>query len=82
MMAFKSVYLQLKAGEHDCGVACAAELSSRFFRPGFYAGREQEGEDSSALMETEFLRWTLSDGAGVGAGAWLLETRPKRGAAP
>ncbi|WP_437311281.1 beta-ketoacyl-ACP synthase III [Sorangium sp. So ce388] len=75
MMAFKSVYLQLRTGEHDCGVACAAELSSRFFRPGFYAGREQEGEDSSALMDTEFLRWTLSDGAG----AWLLETRPNEG---
>ncbi|WP_437571545.1 beta-ketoacyl-ACP synthase III [Sorangium sp. So ce542] len=75
MMAFKSAYLQLKAGEHDCGVACAAELSSRFFRPGFYAGRAQEGEGSSALMETEFLRWTLSDGAG----AWLLETRPNEG---
>lgn len=75
MMAVKAAYLQLKAGEHDCGVACAAELSSRFFRPGFYADLEKDEEDSSALMETEFLRWTLSDGAG----AWLLETRPNEG---
>ncbi len=72
MMAVKAAYLQLKAGEHDCGVACAAEFPSRFFRPGFYAGVDQDEEDASALMETEFLRWTLSDGAG----AWLLETRP------
>jgi 3-oxoacyl-[acyl-carrier-protein] synthase III len=74
MMAVKAVYLQLRAGEHDCGAACAAEFSSRFFRPGFYAELEEKG-DSSALMETEFLRWTLSDGAG----AWLMETRPNEG---
>lgn len=72
LMAVKSVYLQLKAGEHACGIACAAEFPSRFFRPGFYSALETETEETAALMETEFLRWTLSDGAG----AWLLESRP------
>ncbi len=71
MMAVKSAYLQLKAGEHDCGMACAAEFPSRFFRPGFYADFDPHEEASTVLLETEFLRWTLSDGAG----AWLLETR-------
>ena len=75
MMAVKAAYLQLKAGEHDCAVACASEFSSRFFRPGFYTGLDRGDEDTAALMETEFLRWTLSDGAG----AWLLETRPNEG---
>jgi 3-oxoacyl-[acyl-carrier-protein] synthase-3 len=75
MMAAKAAYLSLRAGEHDCGVACAAEFASRFFRPGFYAEREGEEEDPDQLMETEFLRWTLSDGAG----AWLLETRRNEG---
>lgn len=76
MMAAKSAYLQIKAGEHASGVACAAEFSSRFFRPGFYAGIDGDEDDNAALMETEFLRWTLSDGAG----AWLMESRPNEGA--
>lgn len=79
MMAVKSAYLQVLAGEHDCAMACASEFSSRYFQPAFYEALKQEehtegqGADATAaLMETEFLRWTLSDGAG----AWLIESRP------
>lgn len=74
MMAVKSAYLQVLAGEHDCAIACAAEFSSRFFQPAIYTAveRDEQVEESSAeLMETEFLRWTLSDGAG----AWLVESQ-------
>lgn len=72
MMAVKSAYLQLKSGEHECAVACASEFSSRWFQPGYYQSWADDDEEISVLMETEFLRWTLSDGAG----AWLLESRP------
>ncbi len=74
MMAVKSAYLQVLAGEHDCAVACASEFSSRYFLPGFYDTEEPNqvaDDNSAALLETEFLRWTLSDGAG----AWLLESQ-------
>ncbi|CAI9121884.1 3-oxoacyl-[acyl-carrier-protein] synthase III C-terminal domain-containing protein [Brytella acorum] len=63
-MALKSAWTSLQAGEHECALVIGAEFPSRFFRPGFYK------EDPSP--DAEFLRWTLSDGAG----AVLLEAQP------
>ncbi len=70
VMALKSAYLGIRAGERRNAVACASEFASRFFRPGMFEGTLQR--DSSIPFDAEFLRWMLSDGAG----AALLEPRP------
>src|SRR5579872_1915274 len=36
LMAAKSAWLQVRAGEHEVATACAGEFSSRWFRPAFY----------------------------------------------
>jgi 3-oxoacyl-[acyl-carrier-protein] synthase-3 len=72
MMALKAVWLQVGSGEHEAGLAVGAEFSSRYFRPGFYEGTDAMATDGTLAPDAEFLRWTLSDGAG----AALLESRP------
>lgn len=72
VMALKAAWLQVAAGEHDTALVAGAEFSSRYFRPGFYAGTDAIAADGSLAADAEFLRWTLSDGAG----AVLLENRP------
>jgi 3-oxoacyl-[acyl-carrier-protein] synthase-3 len=72
MMALKSAYLQVAAGEHRAAIAVGAEFSSRYFRPGKYLGTETMHADGTLPGDAEFLRWTLSDGA---AGL-LIEDRP------
>jgi 3-oxoacyl-[acyl-carrier-protein] synthase-3 len=72
MMALKAAWLQVAAGEHDAALAIGAEFSSRYFRPGFYTGTDALDENGVLAPDAEFLRWTLSDGAG----GVLLETRP------
>jgi 3-oxoacyl-[acyl-carrier-protein] synthase-3 len=72
LMAIKSAYLQLKAGEHDCAAASGSELPSRFFRPGFYECVEAYKATGEVPIQADFLRFTLSDGAG----AAILETKP------
>lgn len=70
VMALKSAYLGILAGERRNAVACASEFASRFFRPGMFEGALQR--DGGIPFDAEFLRWMLSDGAG----AALLEPRP------
>lgn len=72
LMAMKSAYLQVKADGKQAAVAVGAEFSSRFFRPGFYAGTDLVQPDGSVGADADFLRWTLSDGAG----AALFEPKP------
>lgn len=72
MMAFKAAALQVAAGEHRAAIAVGAEFSSRYFRPGHYAGTATMRADGMLPGDAEFLRWTLSDGA---AGL-LIEDRP------
>lgn len=72
MMALKSAYLQLKSGEKKAAAVTGSEFSSRYFRPGFYEHTDIFDENGQLPMKAEFLRWTLSDGAG----ALLLESRP------
>lgn len=72
MMAMRTAYLQVKAGEKDLAAVTGSEFSSRWFRPGFYRDTPAVTGSEEARMAAEFLRWTLSDGAG----AILLEPRP------
>lgn len=74
MMALKNAYLQIKAKEHSKAVVGAGEFASRFFRPGFYEKTNCLDENSQLPMSAEFLRWTLSDGAG----AAVLENCPNQ----
>lgn len=51
----------------------AGEFSSRWFRPGFYEGTALVDAKGRLRMEADFLRFTLSDGAG----AVVMEPKPR-----
>lgn len=72
MMALKSAWLQLCAGEHRAALVGGGEFASRYFRPGFYEGTATLAEGKPLPADAAFLRWTLSDGAA----AVLLENCP------
>jgi 3-oxoacyl-[acyl-carrier-protein] synthase III len=72
MMAFKSAYAQLKSGEHKCAAVSGSEFPSRHFRPGNYECVEAYKTAGENPFQADFLRFTLSDGAG----AAILETKP------
>jgi 3-oxoacyl-[acyl-carrier-protein] synthase-3 len=61
MMALKSAFSQIKAGEKNNAVCAGSELASRLFK----SSRFEEQEVESLSFDTEFLRWMLSDGAGA-----------------
>jgi 3-oxoacyl-[acyl-carrier-protein] synthase-3 len=65
LMAAKAAWLQVRAREHDLAAACAGEFSSRWFRPEFYEGTALCDEKGRLRAEADFLRFTLSDGAGA-----------------
>jgi 3-oxoacyl-[acyl-carrier-protein] synthase-3 len=73
LMAAKAAWLSVRAGEHDIAAACAGEFSSRWFRPCFYEGTALVDDKGRLRAEADFLRFTLSDGAG----AILAEPRPR-----
>lgn len=73
LMAAKSAWLQVRAGEHDVAAACAGEFASRWFRPGFYEGTALVDAKGRLRAEADYLRFTLSDGAG----AVVMEPRPR-----
>jgi 3-oxoacyl-[acyl-carrier-protein] synthase-3 len=75
LMAAKSAALAIRAGEAGCAVAVAGEFSSRFFRPAFYEGTSLLDGKGRLAMQADFLRWTLSDGAG----AVVIEPNPRTG---
>ncbi|WP_018350387.1 3-oxoacyl-[acyl-carrier-protein] synthase III C-terminal domain-containing protein [Longispora albida] len=60
MAALKAAAAQIRLGEHDTAVVAGSELVSRSLL------------HSGGTADTEFLRWTLSDGAG----AVVLESSP------
>lgn len=68
MSALAAAARAVRLGEHDNAVVVGSELVSRSLRQSRY-----EGDRSS--FDAEFLRWTLSDGAG----AVVLEPRPRPG---
>ena len=75
LMAAKAAWLSVRAGEHDVSAACAGEFSSRWFRPSFYEGSALVDAKGRLRPEADFLRFTLSDGAG----AIVLEDKPRPG---
>jgi 3-oxoacyl-[acyl-carrier-protein] synthase-3 len=64
-MALKNAYLQIKAGEHDCAVATGSEFASRYLKASFYENSDYFKEHGAIPMDADFLRFTLSDGAGA-----------------
>ena len=75
-MAAKAAWLSVCAGEHEVASACAGEFASRWFRPSFYEGTALVDAKGRLRPEAEFLRFTLSDGAG----AIVIEPTPRPGA--
>jgi len=73
LMAAKGAWLSVRAREADVAAACAGEFSSRWFRPAFYEGTALVDDKGRARIEADFLRFTLSDGAGT----VVMEPRPK-----
>jgi 3-oxoacyl-[acyl-carrier-protein] synthase-3 len=72
IMALKSAMLQIRSKECCTAAVVASELASRWFKPGFYETQVSQEEASKPDFSMEFLRWTLSDGAG----AVILEDTP------
>jgi 3-oxoacyl-[acyl-carrier-protein] synthase-3 len=78
--AFKYGWMAVKSGEAANAVVTGSEIASAGLRAQNY--RSESAEDAQRLeaqpelaFDKEFLRWMLSDGAG----AWLIEPRPRPG---
>ncbi len=72
MMAIKNAFMHVQSGEADNAIACAGELASRMFKAERFENQDSIHEKGSLPLETDFLRWMLSDGAG----AFLMQQRP------
>ncbi|MEE9329890.1 MAG: 3-oxoacyl-[acyl-carrier-protein] synthase III C-terminal domain-containing protein [Parvularculaceae bacterium] len=72
LMAAKTAALNIQAGLATTSVAVGSEFSSRWFQPEMYRAAPDAIADKDIRMAAEFLRWTLSDGAG----AILLQDQP------
>jgi 3-oxoacyl-[acyl-carrier-protein] synthase III len=73
LMAAKAAWQAIRTGEHEAAAACAGEFSSRWFQPAFYEGTDLLDAKGRLRAEADYLRFTLSDGAG----AIVLEPKPK-----
>ncbi len=73
LMAAKAAWQAVRTGEHGAAAACAGEFASRWFRPEFYEGTDLVDAKGRLRAEADYLRFTLSDGAG----AITLEPRPR-----
>ena len=71
IMAVNSVFQHIKNNEINNGIACAADMPSRFFK-GERFEHQPKVISSGLPMETDFLRWMLSDGAG----AFVMSNKP------
>lgn len=76
LMAAKSAWQAVRTGEAAAAAACAGEHASRWFRPHFFEGTALVDDKGRVAMEAEYLRWTLSDGAGA---IWLGPEPAKQG---
>ena len=65
MMALKNAYLQVAIGEKRNAICVASEFVSRVLKSTRYDEMGAISEDGSLPMETAFLRYMLSDGAGA-----------------
>ena len=73
LMAAKSAWQGVRTGEHRAAAACAGEFASRWFQPHFYEGTDLLDPKGRLRAEADFLRFTLSDGAG----AVVMEPAPR-----
>jgi 3-oxoacyl-[acyl-carrier-protein] synthase III len=69
-MAVKAAFNTLRTGDQASALVVTSEFASRLFKHTRY---EAAGGADTLDFDAEFLRWMLSDGAG----AWLLESRPR-----
>jgi len=74
MMAIKNGFMHVQSGEVENAVACAGELSSRMFKAQRFEKQNAIAQKGSLPLETDFLRWMLSDGAG----AFLMQSTPNK----
>ena len=65
LMAAKSAWHAVSTGEHAVAAACAGEFASRWFQPAFYEGTALLDAKGRLRGEADYLRFTLSDGAGA-----------------
>jgi 3-oxoacyl-[acyl-carrier-protein] synthase-3 len=72
LMMLKTAWLQVGSGQHQCAALSGSEFASRYFRPGFYERAAPVQALGYIPLEADFLRFTLSDGAG----AVVVEPRP------
>lgn len=72
IMAVKNAYLHVQSGEVKHAIACAGELPSRMFKGNRFANQHTNTVNGNLPLETDFLRWMLSDGAG----AFLMQDHP------
>lgn len=72
IMALKGAVNAVKVGDVRLAAVSGSEIASRHFRPTFYESTTYFKENGSLPLEQEFLRYTLSDGAG----AVVCESRP------
>lgn len=70
IMAFKAAVNAIRLDDHPNALVVVSELASRLFKHSRY---EAAGGFDRLDLESEFLRWMLSDGAG----ACLIEKEPK-----
>ena len=73
MMAVKNAWMNVVTGEAKTAVAVGSDMPSIRFRSVAYEPSRKVLENNQVRMSAEFLRWTLSDGAG----AALFETTPR-----
>ncbi len=73
MSALQGAYHAIACGKHKTGMVCGSEFPSRQFRAPILEELDSFQNEKRIPLDTEFLRWMLSDGAG----AALLQDRPK-----
>ncbi len=64
IMALKSAYLHILTGENENAISCAADMPSRMFKASRFEN-QPEIQEKGLPLDTDFLRWMLSDGAGA-----------------
>lgn len=72
MMAMKYAWLQVAGGLKNNAMVCASEFASRMFKSARFEKQEDIVKDGNLPLETDFLRWMLSDGAG----SVLIQSQP------
>jgi 3-oxoacyl-[acyl-carrier-protein] synthase-3 len=71
IMALKSAYLHVLTGENEKAISCASDMPSRMFKSSRY-DKQDNIQEKGLPLDTDFLRWMLSDGAG----AMYLSNKP------